>query len=93
MPNRQKYGVITLLGVGYIVTVLSNILHVESLYNTDWDQTWMRYPAFLATNSSSAKSNNAASAENEKQWTIEMRESFELNETGADYGRGPFSEP
>ena len=51
MPTRQKYGVIALLGVGYIVTVagvLRTYFTWRAFYSPTWDQTWEQYPAFLA---------------------------------------------
>jgi hypothetical protein len=52
MDRWQKYGTVLLLGLGYLVTAAGAIRLYYTwklFYNSDYDYTWMQYPAFLAS--------------------------------------------
>jgi hypothetical protein len=51
MPRNQKIGIAVLLGVGYLVSVagIIRMYYTYRVFFTTYDQTWMQYPAFLAS--------------------------------------------
>ena len=51
MNKNQKIGITVLLGVGYLVTVAGIVrtYYTYRVFFTTYDQTWMQYPAFLAS--------------------------------------------
>jgi hypothetical protein len=58
MHKNQKIAIAILLGVGYLVTVAGIVrtYYTYRVFFTTYDETWMQYPAFLA----SAVENNLA---------------------------------
>jgi hypothetical protein len=51
MNKNQKIGIAVLLGIGYLVTVAGIVrtYYTYRVFFTTYDQTWMQYPAFLAS--------------------------------------------
>jgi hypothetical protein len=52
LDRWSKYGTVVLLGLGYIVTAAGGVRTYYTwklYYDSNYDYTWMQYPAFLAS--------------------------------------------